>query len=157
MNTHYLFAYGTLKSDQPEHAAHCSKPISITKARAPGTLWRLREGYPILQIDPKTSLLSATSSPEADWQEAIQLSKGSTPLTSCEHWIEGELFEYPLTSNVLDKMDQWENVSPGTNSPYRRHIIWVQDETEQARAAWAYVCYSPPNWATMLQEQSWHS
>lgn len=154
MSSQYLFAYGTLKSDQPEHTRHCVPPISITKARASGTLWRLREGYPILQINPTLSVLDATPDIVADWNQTIKATN-KPPATSTEFHIEGELFEYPLTSNALQKMDAWENFTPGVKSPYQRRAIWIQDPTEQYRIAWAYVCYSPPNWAVMLSEQSW--
>lgn len=157
MTTQFLFTYGTLKSDQPEHSQHCIPPLSITKAKAPGTLWKLREGYPILQIEPEMSLLDATHDLSTDWQKAAKLaSKESFPDIET-NWIDGELFEYPLEENILHKMDTWENFVPGIKSTYQRRIIWTKDSDGRDRIAWAYVCYSPPNWATMLSEKSWNS
>jgi len=156
MSSQYLFAYGTLKSDQPEHAQHCLRPLSITPAKTLGTLWRLREGYPILQIDSINALLDASKDPAADWQTATQLQQAATPPKQAEgKWIEGELFEYPLSPKALDTMDTWENFSPGIKSPYQRRIIWVKDRDGSDRIAWAYVCYSPPNWSTLLNQTRW--
>ncbi|EDY83055.1 hypothetical protein VDG1235_2679 [Verrucomicrobiia bacterium DG1235] len=155
MSSQFLFAYGTLKSDQPEHAQHCTPPISVTPAQAPGTLWRLREGYPILEIDPAATVLDASKDLAADWQNALELEQAGDAPNQAGKWIEGELFEYPLDNRVLHKMDTWENFIPGVKSPYQRRVIWVKDHTGADRIAWAYVCYSPPNWATMLQETSW--
>ncbi len=157
MSSHYLFAYGTLKSDQPEHAQHCVPPLSLTPAQALGTLWRLREGYPILQIDPALSLLDASSDLVADWSSALQKRADSSHPDHPGKWIEGQLFEYPLEPNSLHKMDKWENFIPGKKSVYQRRVIWVKDANGNDQIAWAYVCYSPPNWATMLNETSWTS
>ncbi|MBK1880590.1 gamma-glutamylcyclotransferase family protein [Pelagicoccus mobilis] len=156
MSSQYLFAYGTLKSDQPEHPQHCLPPLSITPAKALGTLWRLREGYPILQVDPSAALLDASKDPLDDWQTALdQQTTAPTTPTEGQKWIEGELFEYPLAPNALDKMDTWENFTPGIKSPYQRRVIWTKDQDGNDRLAWAYVCYSPPNWSTMLTQTRW--
>ena len=151
----YLFAYGTLKSDKPEHAQHCARPLSIMKAKAPGSLWRLREGYPILQVDPTIALRNATRDTANDWREATVAARSTTPPAHEGSWIEGELFAYPLTTDALQRMDDWENFVPGIPSPYQRRVIWLKDETGAHRIAWAYVCYTPPNWATLLSETSW--
>lgn len=156
MSSLYLFTYGTLKSDQPEHAQHCVPPLSITPAQAQGSLWRIREGYPILQIDPSLALLDASKDLATDWSTARELEQTAKPPASNGKWIEGELFEYPLDSNVLHKTDAWENFVPGIKSTYQRRVIWVKDASGADRVAWAYVCYSPPNWASMLSETAWN-
>ncbi|MDQ8186514.1 gamma-glutamylcyclotransferase family protein [Pelagicoccus sp. SDUM812002] len=155
MSTHYLFTYGTLKSDQPEHAQHCLPPLSITPALACGDLWRLREGYPILQVEPELALLDASKDLLADWLAALETESKVTPPELDGKWIEGQLFEFPLEADSLKKMDAWENFIPGVKSVYQRRIIWVKDSDGTDRIAWAYVCYSPPNWATLLDETSW--
>ncbi len=156
MSSHYLFTYGTLKSDQPEHAQHCVPPLSITPATALGSLWRLREGYPILQIEPELALLDASKDLASDWSNALALQSTTTPPELEAKSIEGQLFEYPLEPNSLKKMDAWENFVPGVKSAYQRRVIWVKDATGTDRIAWAYVCYSPPNWATLLNQPSWN-
>lgn len=155
MSSHYLFAYGTLKSDQPEHAQHCTAPLSVTPAKALGTLWRLREGYPILQVDPAVALLDASKDLPSDWSTGLELQTAAKAPNFEDKCIEGELFEYPISPDSLHKMDAWENFTPGIKSPYQRRIIWVQDADGTDRIAWAYVCYSPPNWAVMLSETRW--
>lgn len=156
MSSQYLFAYGTLKSDQPEHAQHCLRPLSITPARTLGYLWRLREGYPILQVDSATALLDASRDAKADWETAGELQAATKPPPEPDgKWIEGELFELPLLPDSLEKMDAWENFTPGIKSAYQRRVIWVKDSAGANKIAWAYVCYSPPNWATMLSQTSW--
>lgn len=156
MNTQFLFAYGTLKSDQPEHSQHCIEPLSITPAKAVGSIWRLREGYPILQIDPSYALLDASKDLVADWQNAAELQQAGNAPQDADNWIEGELFEFPLSSHALQKMDTWENFIPGVKSTYQRRVIWVKDADGNDRIAWAYVCYSPPNWATLISENVWN-
>lgn len=156
MSTQYLFTYGTLKSDQPEHAQHCLPPLSITPAKAHGTLWRLREGYPILQIEPKLSVLDASRDLLADWANALEAAGKAKHPELEENWIEGQLFEIPLEPDALKKMDAWENFIPGVKSAYQRRAIWVKDAEGADRVAWAYVCYSPPNWATMMSENCWN-
>ncbi|MBD5778320.1 gamma-glutamylcyclotransferase [Pelagicoccus sp. NFK12] len=157
MSSQYLFTYGTLKSDQPEHAQHCLPPLSIVSAKACGTLWRLREGYPILQIEPELALLDASKDLVADWAKALQAEASDSPPQLEGNWIEGQLFEFPLEADVLKKMDAWENFIPGVKSAYQRRLIWVKTADGADRVAWAYVCYSPPNWATMLNETSWNA
>lgn len=156
MSTQFLFTYGTLKNDQPEHAQHCLPPLSIQPAQALGSLWRLREGYPILQIEPELALLDATHDPCADWSAALAKQAAAPAPQLDSPAIEGQLFEYPLEATVLQKMDAWENFVPGIKSPYQRRVIWVKDAHGADRIAWAYVCYSPPNWATLLSETSWN-
>lgn len=153
--TQFLFAYGTLKSDQPEHAAHCPTPLSIAPARAPGELWRLREGYPILKIDPALAAQDATRDPVADWT-AAQARSGETPPAVGGELIEGELHEYPLASGALSKMDAWENFVPGRKGAYSRRIIWVKDAAGRDRLAWAYVCFEPPVGAVPLNARVWN-
>ena len=155
METLLLFAYGTLKSDQPEHSLHCSPPLSIQPAKARGVLWRLREGYPILQVEPELCLLDATHDLVGDWKRAAEAANGSPPDLADAKWIEGELFEYPLEAQVLRKMDAWENFVPKQRSPYQRRAIWVKDQSGADRVAWAYVRYSPPNWAVQLSATRW--
>lgn len=155
MSTQFLFAYGTLKSDQPEHSQHCIPPLSITPARALGTLWKIREGYPLMQIDPSIVLLDATKDMSADWQSGREKATRGRGDQHDGNWIQGELFEYPLDPHTLQKMDTWENFVPGIKSPYQRRIIWVKDETGADRIAWAYVCYTPPDWAVQLSENRW--
>ena len=157
MSSQYLFTYGTLKSDQPEHAQHCLPPLSILPAQARGALWRLREGYPILQIEPELAVLDASKDNAADWSAALQAGRAGTPPQLEGSWIEGELFEVPLEANALEKMDAWENFIPGVKSPYQRRVIWVKDAHGADRVAWAYVCYSPPDWATLLAETAWNA
>ena len=156
MSSQFLFAYGTLKSDQPEHAEHCVQPLSITPAKARGNLWRLREGYPILQVGTALSLLDASKDTVADWARAMDLrNAGPPPISEDDKWIEGELLELPLEAAALSKMDAWENFSPGVKSAYQRRVIWTKDADGADRIAWCYVCYSPPNWATLLSQTSW--
>ncbi len=155
MDTQYLFAYGTLKSDQTEHARHCSPPLSIIPAKVPGELWRLREGYPILQIDPAISLLDATASLESDLGRTAKLAAASPAPKLEGPWVRGELFTYPATQEALQKMDTWENFRPGVKSPYQRRMIWTQTDDGEILPAWAYVCYTPPNWATLLDSDTW--
>ena len=155
MDVQCLFAYGTLKTDQPEHVLHCIPPLSVKPARAAGALWRLREGYPILQIDPTLSLLDATDDPAADWAAAQTLAVNAFDWKPADHWIEGELFEYPLESETLKRMDQWENFQPARPSVYQRRVIPLQDSSGKSRIAWAYVCFSPPQDATRLSANRW--
>lgn len=155
LDTQFLFAYGTLKSDQPEHAAHCVKPLSITPAKVAGRIWRLLEGYPILQVDPKFSLLDASSNMKEDWTQGLELASKGTPDAHDGIWIDGELFEYPLDERSLLKMDEWENFIPGIESSYQRRIIWIKDDQGANRIAWAYVCFEPPSRATLVERTSW--
>lgn len=156
METLSLFAYGTLKSTQPEHIHHCRPPLSAGYATVRGTLWRLREGYPILQIDPKLTILDATDNLVADWQKALDIARDTTPPEVNEgKWIEGELFKYVLNPNSLEQMDRWENFTAGIKGTYQRRVIWIKDELGADVPAWAYTCYSPPNWAVQLSETSW--
>jgi len=156
MSEQLLFTYGTLKSDQPEHSLHCAPPNSITPGRAAGSLWRLREGYPILEIEPECALLDASRSPTADWNHARGLSQYSKAHEEAAQWVEGELFAYPMNDQVFKQMDAWETFSYGTKGTYQRKIIWVKDERGRDRIAWAYVCYVPPNWATLVPESIWN-
>ncbi|MBC2607116.1 gamma-glutamylcyclotransferase family protein [Pelagicoccus albus] len=155
MDTQFLFAYGTLKSDQPEHSIHCVPPLSVEPAKALGSLWRLREGYPILQVDPEQAIVDASLDTKEDWMTALEFSHMHDPVASDQGYIEGELFEYPLEPGSLRKMDEWENFIPGVKSAYQRRVIWVKDSAGKDRIAWAYICYSPPNWAVLLNSNSW--
>ncbi|MDQ8202265.1 gamma-glutamylcyclotransferase family protein [Pelagicoccus sp. SDUM812003] len=155
MNPIPLFTYGTLMSSQPEHAIHCERPLSTQPAQARGSLWKLREGYPILQIDPNTAILDASADLLADTARAAQIAQTSAPQPAEGKWIQGELMEISPAPDALRKMDEWENFAPGVKSAYQRRMIWIKDQAGLDRAAWAYVCYSPPNWASLLQSDRW--
>ncbi|MEM9157583.1 MAG: gamma-glutamylcyclotransferase [Verrucomicrobiota bacterium] len=66
----YIFVYGTLRSEHPEHQRFCSNTLSIQKAELSGELYQLPEGYPILQISPSQILAHASPDPISDWQKA---------------------------------------------------------------------------------------
>lgn len=151
----FLFAYGTLKSSHPEHAEHAARPLSIQPATACGYLWKLKEGYPILQIDPALAIADATDRAVEDWTLADTRARSGPAPQVQGRWIEGELLAYPLSNDALDPMDAWEGFTPGQRGVYQRRVIRVRDATGSERIAWAYVCFSPPNWATMLNATSW--
>ncbi len=148
----FLFAYGTLKHAHPDRPASCPPPLAIHFARAPGRLWLLPEGYPILQVDPAYCLLDATDNPAADWARAASL----PPSPGLQGpWIEGELLAYPRGPDALAPFDEWENFAPGRPGPYQRRIIRLQDETSAPCIAWAYLCFTPPAPSTLLHASHW--
>ncbi len=151
----YLFVYGTLKSTHPQHAVRCEPPNAIARAKAPGALWRLREGYPILQIDGEQTLLDASEDLLGDWAQALSKAEGMRPPAHVGGWIEGELLAYPLQPDILRRMDDWEGFRPGRAGAYQRRVIWTIDESGADRIAWAYVCEAPPRWSTLVNATRW--
>lgn len=157
MDTHFIFAYGTLKSDQPEHKIHCARPLSIAKASIQAELWVLKEGYPILSVSPSICLAEASRDCVADWKSARDATPKPTPpaYKNAKNWIQGELMELPLLSNSLVKMDSWEGFAPGYPSVYQRRIVWARDAAGRDRICWAYICDAPPKDAKPVAGNAW--
>ncbi len=141
----HLFAYGTLRSDQPEGEIFQDRLISCTPARIQGRLYVLPEGYPVLEISPHQIISVATDDPFSDWERAIKKSEHSGKfITTSQSWIEGELLTFPLEHNVFESMDAWEGFSPAKDSLYQRVITQAYDNHGKRLFCWAYVSTSTP-------------
>lgn len=157
MDRQYIFVYGTLMPGQPEHEAFCPTPISTTPASIPGTLYQLKEGYPILGIHPRQIIARATTDPVSDWNLAKQdATKNPSSLSDLSSIIFGNLLEYPLNIDFLEKMDSWEGFSPWQSGIYQRVIAHAKrTENGHSQICWVYACpIKPPNTIT-LATQRW--
>ncbi|MFL3658288.1 MAG: gamma-glutamylcyclotransferase [Opitutales bacterium] len=155
-NAHYLFAYGTLRSCHKEHRQFCPNALSVSPARVLGTLFELKEGYPILIFPPETTLRTATQDCLQDWSEARKLSlPHSIESTPGLRLIEGELIELPLESNSLHKTDTWEGFQPEKNTTYQRLIIPAGLADGTIVPTWVYGASEPPGQSLRIESDRW--
>ena len=157
MDRHFIFVYGTLMSEQPEHETYCPTPISIKPASIPGSLYQLKEGYPILSIQPREIISRATNDSLSDWSVANKAATADTKdFSSASPVVSGELLEYPITTNFLEKMDEWEGFSPWQSGTYQRVIARANLlETGARQICWVYTCIIEPRNATKLVTRRW--
>ena len=155
-DTHYLFAYGTLRSSHTEHRRFCPNALSVTPARVLGTLLELKEGYPILILPPESKLLSATPDCLRDWSEARKLVLPRLiDLAHGLRLIEGELIELPLEASSLAKTDAWEGFQPGQKTTYQRFIAPALLANGSVVPTWAYGAFQPPEQSRLVEADHW--
>lgn len=157
MDQQYIFVYGTLMSEHPEHESFCPTPISAKPASIPGSLYQLTEGYPILSIHPRQIIARATNDPVRDWKMANDATTASPgDLSSASHVVFGELLEYPLDVGFLEKMDEWEGFSPWQSGIYQRVIARAKrSENGTSQICWMYACVTEPSNAIKLATLRW--
>ena len=155
IRSQFLFAYGTLRAEEQESSLHGPVRLSASPAKAPGSLYTLKEGYPILLVEPNIKVVTASYEWDADWELAC------SRLESCSYAypkppnIEGELIEIPLESNTFDKSDAWEGFSVGSNSVYQRMVIPVRRNDGRILPAWVYACLAIPAEAAPFKGNRW--
>lgn len=157
MTTQNLFAYGTLRSDQPEHQRYGPVSLSRSAASVPGELYQLDEGYPILRVPRKAILKVASGDWKQDWEYALSLVAGRTSIvTDIESFpVKGELIELPLEGDALVRPDQWEGFTIGGSSVYQRVVVPALLADRSVFPAWAYVCLDVPKSATLIRSGYW--
>ncbi len=69
-SSQFLFVYGTLRSDQPEHRFHGPVSLSRSIAQVGGTLYELEEGYPLLVVPASSIIQRASCDWFDDWTQA---------------------------------------------------------------------------------------
>lgn len=153
----YLFVYGTLRSDQPEHLTHSPRSLSRSIASVTGTLYELEEGYPLLIVPATSIVLSASRDWLRDWNQATMFDLATIPDPSQERSsrIWGELIEIPLEPDALTKPDKWEGFSLDRPSIYQRVIIPAALADGRMVAAWAYVATQIPATAKLIPDGFW--
>ena len=153
----YLFVYGTLRSDQPEHRTHSPRSLSRSIASVTGTLYELDEGYPLLIVPATSIVLPASRDWLRDWNQATMFDLATIPDPSQERssHIWGELIEIPLEPDALTKPDMWEGFSLDRPSIYQRVIIPAALADGRMVAAWAYVATQIPTTAKLIPDGFW--
>ncbi|MCH6255488.1 gamma-glutamylcyclotransferase [Puniceicoccaceae bacterium K14] len=156
-NNLLLFAYGTLRTTEPESKMFQHKLIESKPARIFGRLYQIQEGYPVLQIPNESVIAHASDYLLSDWmlntEQTIDAKEPDAPSFA---WIQGELLTFPLEEDVLESMDAWEGFTPGKKSFYKRVITQAYTTDEMAHRCWAYVCLSEPRAPSRpLKENSW--
>ncbi len=142
----HLFAYGTLRTDQPESKMFADKLISSIPAKLQGRLYVLPEGYPILEVSSNQIIAHATADPFHDWDAAIKANEHNGPrVNTCQDWVEGELLTLPLEQHVFDSMDAWEGFSLNKDTLYQRIITQAYDTHGKRYYCWTYTCASSPS------------
>ena len=124
VNVLRLFVYGTLKRGFGNHRRYCGDLLAAYEARVWGRLFLLPASYPALEVP--TGVEGEAVERVEDWG-----------------WVQGELFEFPADSPVLDILDELEGYVPGDpDSLYMRVMVEVHAE-QTTCMAWAYVQRAP--------------
>jgi len=155
VRSQYLFAYGTLRAEESESNRHGPKRLSSIPAKAPGRLYSLKEGYPILLIEPGICVLTASHEWKADWGKAQSRLETASFEFNSPTLIEGELCEIPLEPGAFDKPDAWEGFSVGSDSVYQRMVIPVRRADGVILPSWVYGCAEIPAGATPFEGNRW--
>ena len=153
----YLFVYGTLRSDQPEHRTHSPRSLSRSIASVTGTLFELEEGYPLLIVPATSIVLTASRDWLRDWNQATMFDLAAIPNPSQERSsrIWGELVEIPIEQDALTKPDRWEGFSLDQPCIYQRVIVPATLADGRIVAAWAYVATQIPSTAKLILDGFW--
>ena len=151
----YLFAYGTLRAKEAESSRHGPKSLSVSPAKAPGHLYTLKEGYPILLVESSIHIVTASHEWEADWELAYSRLESLSCASASPSSIEGELIEIPLEPGVFDGSDAWEGFSVGENSVYQRMVIPITRTDGSILPAWVYACLRVPDLAKPFLGNRW--
>lgn len=141
-----LFVYGTLRHDRPEHHRFCRGVTGWSRARVRGRLWRIPEGYLLLEIPPTSVLLVATDDPLADEKCRVDLRMPPAEPTDWP-WIEGELLDFRNAPEAWPPIDEWECFVPGEECVYPRCVVPVEvgdGDLWSPRLAWAYATIRVP-------------
>ena len=155
IRSQFLFAYGTLRAEEQESSLHGPVRLSASPAKAPGSLYTLKEGYPILLVEPNIKVVTASYEWDADWELACSRLESCSYACPKPSNIEGELIEIPLESNTFDKSDAWEGFSVGSNSVYQRMVIPVRRNDGRILPAWVYACLAIPAEAAPFKGNRW--
>ena len=155
IRSQFLFAYGTLRAEEEESSLHGPVRLSASPAKAPGSLYTLKEGYPILLVEPNIKVVMASFEWDADWELACSRLESCSYAYAKSPSIEGELIEIPLESNAFDKSDVWEGFSVGSYSVYQRMVIPVRRTDGRILPAWVYACLAIPAEATPFKGNRW--
>lgn len=151
----YLFAYGTLRAKEAESSRYGPKSLSVKPAKAPGRLYTLKEGYPILLVESSIRIVTASHEWEADWELACSQLDSRSYASASPSRIEGELIEIPLEPGAFDSSDAWEGFSVGENSVYQRMVIPVMRTDGSILPAWVYACLRVPALAKPFGGNRW--
>ena len=153
-----LFAYGTLRSAHPEHLQCFANVLSVQRAFIPGELWTLKEGYPLLVIDPKRCLRKAGIDSRADWSWGLETFRTSDRTSLSEGpLVEGELIELISGNAALAEADRWEGYEYGRPSVYQRYLSHVQLADGSSSLSWIYGAYAAPAGAMRFSGSRWPS
>tara|TARA_B100000519_G_scaffold193521_1_gene196215 strand:+ start:1317 stop:1829 length:513 start_codon:yes stop_codon:yes gene_type:complete len=155
IRSQFLFAYGTLRAEEQESSLHGPVRLSASPAKAPGSLYTLKEGYPIMLVEPNIKVVTASYEWDADWELACSRLESCSYAYAKPPSIEGELIEIPLESNAFDKSDTWEGFSVGSNSVYQRMVIPVRRNDGRILPAWVYACLAIPAEAAPFNGNRW--
>ena len=155
IRSQFLFAYGTLRAEEQESSLHGPVRLSASPSTAPGSLYTLKEGYPILLVEPNIKVVTASYEWDADWELACSRLESCSYAYANPPSIEGELIEIPLESNAFDKSDTWEGFSVGSNSVYQRMVIPVRRNDGRILPAWVYACLAIPAEAAPFKGNRW--
>ncbi len=122
-----------------------------------GSLFLLKEGYPIIVVPRETLLASASANWATDWERAkTRLTKRiANDSNDAIPYIQGEVMEVPLEPGALDAADAWEGFSIGSKSTYQRIAVPVTRDNGSVVAAWLYGCFTPPNTAIPIEGSRW--
>ncbi len=155
IRSQFLFAYGTLRAEEAESSRYGPKSLSVKPAKAPGRLYKLKEGYPILLVEPSIHFVTASHEWEADWELACSSLETDAYTFKSPPSIEGELIEIPLEPGAFDRSDAWEGFSVGENSVYQRMVIPVTRNDRSILPAWVYGCLRVPALAKPFEGNRW--
>lgn len=150
MSRTQLFVYGTLRHDCPEHHEFCRGVTGWHRAWVQGRLWRIPEGYLLLQVPPASVLLVATNDTLADEKRRAELRAPDTE-TSEWPWIEGELLDFRNAAEAWPSIDEWECFVPGKKNVYPRCVVPVEvsdGDSRSSRLVWAYAATGVPPGST---------
>ena len=152
MNPSQLFVYGTLRHDQPEHERYCRGVTGWRRARIRGQLWRIPEGYLLLEVPQASVLMEAADDADADEFRRLQLDVPA-PADGEWPWIEGEVLSFRNASEAWPPIDAWEGFVTGKSNVYPRCVVPVEilDGGGWSRdLAWAYATLRVPPASVVL-------
>jgi gamma-glutamylcyclotransferase (GGCT)/AIG2-like uncharacterized protein YtfP len=142
MHIFKLFIYGTLRTDGPEFHLLSGNYSSVSKAKIHAKFYlRAEDNIPFITVPGKHILGRGSHDYTKD---AALIGKLTVPndyiVEPDQPMVEGELFELPDYTQIMQIIDLYEDFSPGYESEYDRVLYPVKKEQSDIfELAWVYV------------------
>ena len=149
-----VFVYGTLKRGFTNHARFCHGLIAAETAEMFGRLYRLKAGYPMLEVPDVKSLRVGTGDLDADIRAGDKKvgEVQANPPAEKDRWdlVRGEILTFDGAAERLSLFDRLEGFEPSGRGEYVRVLTTTSGSNVQS--TWTYVAPAggPPKGAVRI-------
>jgi gamma-glutamylcyclotransferase (GGCT)/AIG2-like uncharacterized protein YtfP len=152
MTNIFIFCYGTLKKEFPNHR-YCRTAVNIEPATVYGRIYQLPPGYPALAVPPENIIAKGTDSPARDAKTQFEHNRTKPKFRIQTGWreVHGELVTFDNPDRDVPPIDRLE----GAPRYYERVLLPVRQTNGIIVAAWVYIMYRIPTGSISLKSGRW--